>query len=488
MKNSIIGRKKEIAELKKYISSKQSEFIALYGRRRVGKTYLIKELLDGQFTFRMTGKEDATLREQLLNFSYAMSDFFQYDSVPKSWTEAFHILAKHIESMGKGPKIIFIDELPWFDTPKSRFLAAFEHFWNNWAYYRNDIKLIVCGSATSWMLNKLINSRGGLHNRVTHKMLISPFCLGEVEQYFRSKGFSYERTEIIDCYMAVGGVAYYLSLFDKDKSVAENIDKLCFSRGGELTGEFNRIYSSLFKKAENHIAIINVLSSSRKGMTRTELLGKTKMANNGNLTLTLRELETCEFIRSYNPFGKEKKDKMFQLTDQFSLFYLHFMRSNSNLGSGYWLKKIGSPEYAAWSGYSFETVCLHHIEQIMSAIGISGIYYAPCSWSYRPSDAVAKDTDADADLKTGTQIDLLIDRNDKTISVCEMKYASSEYEITKAYAAHIEQRLRTFQKVTKTKKTLNMVYVTPFGLRNNMYARKVSKQVIADDLFTIIPR
>ncbi len=484
MENSIVGRKKEIMELKKYLSSEQSEFIAVYGRRRVGKTFLIKELLEGQFTFRMTGKENARLGEQLLNFSYAMSDFLGDDHVPQNWTEAFRMLSKNIERLGEGTKIIFIDELPWLDTQKSKFLGALEYFWNNWAYYRKDIKLIVCGSATSWMLNKLINSRGGLHNRVTHKMLISPFCLEEMEQYFQSRGFNYERPEMIDCYMAVGGVAYYLSLFDKDKSVAENINSLCFTNGGELADEFYRLYKSLFKKAENHIAVINALSSARKGMTRLELINKTKLLNNGNFTTLLKELETCEFIRSYYPFGKEKKNKMFQLTDQFSLFYLYFMKDKSNVGKNYWLQKIGTPEYAAWSGYSFETVCLHHIEQIVNALGISGTFYSPCSWSYRPSEAILNDADADEDLKSGGQIDLLIDRNDKTISVCEMKYASGEYEITKAYANHVEQRLRTFRKVTSTKKSFSIVYVTPFGLYNNMYARKVNKQITADDLFS----
>ena len=218
-------------------------------------------------------------------------------------------------------------------------------------------------------------------------------------------------------------------------------------------------------------------------MTRLELINKTKLPNNGNLTTLLKELETCEFIRSYQPFGKEKKDKMFQLTDQFSLFYLHFMKIGGNYGKNYWMQMIGKPEYIAWSGYAFETVCLHHVEQIVSALGISGVYYSPCSWNYRPSEAVINDADADNDLKRGGQIDLLIDRNDKTISVCEMKYSSGEYEITKAYANHVDERLRTFKKVTNTKKSFSIVYVTPFGLYNNMYARKVNKQVTADDLF-----
>lgn len=483
MKNAIIGREKEIRELEKYIASDQSEFIAVYGRRRVGKTFLIKELFEGKFTFRMTGRENSRFGEQMINFSYALDDSFRETRVPKNWPEAFRLLSKNIEKLPQETKIIFIDELPWCDTPKSGFMGALEHFWNDWAYYRKDIKLIVCGSATSWMLEKLINSRGGLHNRVTHKMLISPFTLKETELYFRSRDFRYERPELIDCYMAVGGIAYYLSLFDRDKSVAENINDLCFTRGGDLTDEFNRLYDSLFKKSENHIAVITALGDARKGMTRNELSKKINMSNNGNLTTLLKELETCEFIRSYQPFGKAKKDTMFQLVDQFSLFYLHFMKDKAIFPKDFWNHKIGTPEYFTWSGYAFETVCLHHIEQIVDAIGISGTFHTPCCWSYKPSEAVKNNPDADDDLKTGGQIDLLIDRNDRTISVCEMKYASGEYEITKAYASLVEKRLRIFRKVTKTRKSFSVVYVTPFGLYDNMYARQVNRQVTADDLF-----
>lgn len=483
MEQEIIGRTEEIERLKTYIASDRSEFIAVYGRRRVGKTFLIKETFEGAFTFRMTGRENAKLGEQLINFSYSMYDHFGDGIVPKNWTEAFRMLSKAIEKQSDGAKIIFIDELPWLDTPKSNFISALEYFWNNWAYYRSDIKLIVCGSATSWMLNKLVNARGGLHNRVTHKMLISPFSLRETELYFQHKGFSYERAEIIDCYMAFGGVAYYLSFFENDKSVAQNINALCFSKGGEMVDEFDRLYKSLFKKADNHIAIINALSLVGKGMTRLDLIAKAKLANNGNLTTLLNELEMCDFIRSYVPFGKGKKDKMYQLIDQFSLFHLRFIKGNRSFSQDYWLHMIGSGEYNAWCGYAFETVCLHHITQIVNGLGISGTINVQCSWAYRPTDAVRQNDELGDDLRKGAQIDLLIDRNDKTITLCEMKYSEGEYEITQAYDKHVQDRLRTFKKVTKTTKTLTTAYVTPQGLYDNMYARRVNRQITSEHLF-----
>lgn len=481
MKRNIIGRKNEIKRLQDYISSNKSEFVAIYGRRRVGKTFLVKELFENQFTFRMTGRENAKLQDQLANFAYAMNDFYGENIKVKNWTEAFYALAKAIERQPVGVKIIFIDELPWFDVQRSGFLSALEHFWNNWAFYRSDIKLIVCGSATSWMLNKVINARGGLHNRVTHRISVSPFTLKETELYFKSRGFVYERPEIISCYMAVGGVAYYLSLFENGKSVDENIENLCFTNGGELIDEFNKLYTSLFKKADSHLNIIRTLGTVGRGMSRLDIIEKTKLPNNGNLTTVLEELEQCEFIRSYCPFGKSKKDKMFQLIDQFSLFHLRFIGNKSVFPKNYWTKLLGTPEYYSWCGYAFETLCLHHIDQIVDGLGISGTINTPCSWIYRPNETERQSDDPD--IRTGAQIDLLIDRNDKTITVCEMKYSENEYSIDKSYDQHVQARLRTFHKVTGTNKTLTTAYITPQGLFDNMYARRVGRQVTSEDLF-----
>lgn len=482
MKQALIGRQSQIEYLQKYIASDRSEFIAIYGRRRIGKTFLVKELFEGEFYFRVTGRDNVTTAEQLANFKYALSDQLGLDVQPQNWMEAFRYLQSAVENDAKkGAKIIFIDELPWFDTLRSDFISAFEHFWNDWASYRNDIKLIVCGSATTWMLDKVINSRGGLHNRVTHKMLLSPFSLKEVEQYFAANGFNYDRSEIIESYMCVGGVAYYLSLFENDKSVAQNIQSLCFTKGGELTDEFDKVFKSLFKKSENHIDIITCLKNKGKGMTRLEIIADCGIKNNGRLSTILEELEQCDFIRSYVPFGKQKKDKLYQLIDPFTLFYFRFMGKSGQYLDNYWLKMQSTPAYTTWCGYAFEIVCLHHVNEIVRALGIDGCINVPCSWSFKPS-AQMLDSE-DEDLKKGTQIDLLIDRSDKSISICEMKYGTSEYEITKSYNEHLNQRLRIFKKVTKTKKSLIPTYITPHGLLQNAYSRKIARQVTGDDLF-----
>ena len=484
MKKNIIGRKSEIERLEKYAASNRSEFVAIYGRRRVGKTFLIKELFEGKFTFRITGKENANTKEQLENFGYALGHYMGKHEIPNNWAQAFHLLSAFIEQeVEEGIKIIFIDELPWFDTNGSKFISALEHFWNDWAAYRRDIKLIVCGSATTWMLDNVINSRGGLHNRATHTILLSPFTLQETELYFKSFDFPYERQELIECYMAVGGVAYYLSLFEREKSVAENIQSLCFTRGGELVDEFQKIFRSLFKKADNHLAVILALHKKGMGMTRQEIIKEARQTNNGNLTKLLRELEECSFIRSYIPFKKQKKDMLYQLIDPFTLFYLRFMHDGNNFLKGYWQKMQMTANYASWCGYAFEIVCLNHLEQIIHALGIDGTINTPCSWTYHPSKSVLSDVYADEDLKMGAQIDLLIDRSDRTITICEMKYSHTEYEITKDYDTLLNRRLRTFKKVTKTKKSIMPAFITPNGLLNNVYARHSGRQVTGNGLF-----
>jgi len=484
MKKNIIGRKADIQRFEKYTKSNRSEFIAVYGRRRIGKTYLIRELFEGRFTFRMTGKENVTTKEQLENFNYALNNFTTQNTIPENWEQAFQQLISYIESeVADKQKIIFFDELPWLDTRGSKFVSALEHFWNDWASYRTDIKLIVCGSATTWMLNKVINARGGLHNRATHTMLLQPFSLNETEEYFHFFNFPYERQELIECYMAMGGVPYYFSLFEQDKSVAQNLESLCFTRGGELIDEFKKVFRSLFQKSENHIAVITALQKRCAGMTRQEIMNEAKQTNNGNLTKLLHELEECSFIRSYVPFGKSKKDKLFQIIDPFILFYFRFMSDGSNFLKGYWQKIQTTSTYATWCGYAFEIVCLNHIEQIVRALGIDGTINTACSWTYRPQKTTIENADADSDLKQGAQIDLLIDRSDKTITICEMKYSQGEYEITKTDDTLMNQRIRTFRKVTKTKKTVVPTFITPNGLLDNIYSRRLTRNVVGNDLF-----
>lgn len=480
MEAKLIGREKELKNLTAYVNSKTSEFIAVYGRRRVGKTFLIRQMAKDNFAFYVTGMDNANLNHQLLNFAIALQKYRGQSelSVPENWVLAFYELSRYIETLPQGPKLIFIDELPWMDTPKSGFISALENFWNSWAVLRDDIKLIVCGSATSWMINKLIRSRGGLHNRITHRMFIEPFTLNECEQYFSTNGFAYSRHDIAECYMIMGGIPYYLSLMQKDRSLAQNIDRLFFEKGAELEKEFDNLYRALFKKPETHIQIVTALATKAKGLTRQALLKLTGQTNNGAFGTTLEELESCGFIRRYEPFGKpaakplsrERSDTLFQLVDFYTLFYFHFVSSNYYHDEHFWTTSQNTPVHAAWSGYAFEMLCLAHVRQIKAALGISGVQTLVGSWNYSAGDK-------------GAQIDLIIDRKDETVNLCEMKYAATEFTIDKKYEEVLRNKIVVFREKTKTRKSLMLTFVTTYGLKNNMYSGGVQSQVVLDDLF-----
>ncbi len=468
----LIGRIKEKQCLEDYLNSGRSEFIAVYGRRRVGKTFLIRQVIGEKACFSLTGMENADLRDQLANFFFSLRRVYPQVFHPKSWIEAFDELQSYLESLPKGDKIIFIDELPWLDTTRSRFVSALEHFWNGWADARTDIKLIVCGSAISWMIDNIINNRGGLHNRKTHQIYIAPFTLAESQQYFESNGFGYRQKEIAECYMVMGGVAYYYSLMTPKESVAQNIDRLFFSSQGELSNEFNNLFHSLFKRSADHVTIVTALASKGKGLTRKQLLELTKLNNNQKFTNTLEELEKCGFIRQYIPFGDTVRDIIFQLTDAFTLFYFQYATENKYQDENFWTNSLNSARYRSWSGTAFEMLCLNHLQQIKQALGISGIQSRACCWLSKKEEE-----------KRGAQIDLLIDRADQTVNICEMKFSRYEYEIDKSDDEVINRKIETFLEQTKTRKSLMLTLVTSFGLKMNKYSGQVQKVITLEDLF-----
>ena len=473
-----VGRIEERKRLERYLSSGRSEFVAVYGRRRVGKTFFVRNVIKNKESFSITAMDNVSMTEQLLGFNIALRKRFGVTAQAKNWIEAFAILSDNLENIN-GPKIVFIDELPWFDTPKSRFINALEHFWNSWAAARNDVKLVVCGSATSWMVNKLINNRGGLHNRVTHSIILNPFTLSESKQYFDAYGFDYSEQEIAECYMVMGGIPFYFTFMERDLSVAQNIDKMFFGAGCELGNEFYNLYRSLFKKADNHIAIVKALAEKGKGLTRSEIAEATGIVSNGDLTMKLCELENCGFIRSYTPFSTNRKknaqqrksrETLFQLVDFYTLFYLKTIQFNGVKNPHFWTDQQNSVSHSIWSGYSFEMLCLAHIEQIKQALGISGVQCNVCSWF-------------GGDDESHAQIDLLIDRNDKTINICEMKYSDEDFEIDKHTDSSIKEKINVFKRITKTRKSLMVTLVTPVGLKRNKYSSRVQKLVTLEDLF-----
>lgn len=480
MVQDLIGREYELRSLHEYINSNRSEFVAVYGRRRVGKTFLIRKAASDQFVFFVTGVYKASKLEQPTNFAIALQKYSgsEHFSIPKNWILAFYELSKYIESLPDGKKIIFIDELPWMDTAKSGFIAALENFWNSWAVLRNDIKLIVCGSATSWMINNLIKSKGGLHNRLTHHLVLNPFTLHESEEYFKTFGFSYTRKQIAECYMALGGIPFYMSMMDKSKSVSQNIDDLFFSKNAPLKEEFNDLYRALFKNASPHIEIVTALATKRMGLTRQELLSITKQPDNGAFGTILEELEQCGFIRTYEPFAnkisiggkRQKNNVVYQLVDFYTIFYFNFIRYNNYQDEHFWTTSYNSSLHNTWAGFSFEMLCLNHVNQIKHALGISGVQTLVCTWRGK-------------DDTNGAQIDLIIDRKDDTINLCEMKYAKEEFEITKEYEAKLISKINAFANNTGTRKTLLLTMVSTYGVKPNIHSGIVQSELTIDDLY-----
>jgi len=474
--HKIIGRKVELAIIKSITKSSNAELLAIIGRRRVGKTYLIKHGFENEMSFHYTGKKDVTHQEQINTFC---NKIFSYSktkvkTIPKNWDGAFELLKKLInKKRTKAKKAIFIDELPWIATPRSGFLSSFTYFWNDWAVNKN-IVVIICGSAASWMINNVVNNKGGLHNRITRHINLRPFTLAETEAYLLSKNINYPRYEILQIYMAMGGIPYYLKEIQKGESAIQNIDKICFSKQGQLKNEFHNLFSSLFDKYENHEKIIKVLATKRKGMTRNDLVKYTKLKSGGGLTRILTELEESSFIARYPAFGKSERFSLYRLVDEYSSFYISFIEKNKNASKNIWLQLSQTPKYKAWAGYTFEGIVIKHIDEVKKALGITGIYSQQSTFLKQASGT-----------KEGFQIDMLIDRNDNTINICEMKFYNSELSLTKKQAEQLRKRRDAFRLNTKTKKLLINTLITTYGLEHNKNSLGiVDNHLSMDALFT----
>ncbi|MDR2232979.1 MAG: AAA family ATPase [Tannerella sp.] len=468
----IIGRQTEIMRLTEYMDSGKAELLAVYGRRRVGKTFLIKRFFNEKFAFYLSGAENAGKKQQLFNFTAALNKYSGKENpVVKGWQGAFIQLEQYLRSLkGRGRKVIFIDELPWLDNAKSGFLSAFEYFWNTFASSKKDIFIVICGSATSWIINKIIKNRGGLHNRVTRQMALEPFTLSETESFLKSKKIRLSRFQIAECYMIMGGIPYYLEQLEKSLSLAQNIDNLFFKSNAILRDEYSKLYASLFKSPEKYMHIIEVLAKKRKGLTRDEIVNFSNISNGGGLTKLLEELQLCGFIAINNNFSTQKNLQLYQLTDFYSMFYLHFVKDKRGTDSAYWSSLLNTGKHKAWTGFSFELLCQMHIAQIKKALSIGGVVSYTSGWRSKEAE-------------NGAQIDLLIDRNDNIINLCEMKYATKEFTVTKTYDADLQHKRNVFMDETNTKKSVHITMITTYGVKRNEYRNNIQSEATLDDLF-----
>jgi len=470
----LIGREKEVAALKKALESDKSELIAVYGRRRIGKTFLIRETFGYRFQFQHAGIYRGSRSEQLFAFAASLKDAgFPVDHPPENWLEAFEMLKDLIRQSGEKRKILFFDELSWMDTPKSDLLRALEHFWNSWASARRDLVLIICSSVTSWMMKKVIRNKGGLYHRLTCKLYLQPFSLHECELFAETMALGMRRMQVLEAYMVLGGVPFYWTFLRKDLSVAQNIDILFFGRQAELKDEFDYLFASLFRYPDEYIRIVEAMSGHQNGMTRDEILKATGISGSGHFSEKLRDLEDCGFIRSYDPLQNRKKESLYQLIDAFTIFHYHFLK-RAQKDTHFWSNQLNTPRQNTWNGLAFERVCLLHTEQIRSALGISGVLTTACSWVCR--------ADPEKGIE-GSQVDLLLVRNDRVINLLEMKYSEKQYAISKSVFEDLLKKRNDLYLATNTESAIHLTMVTPAGLVRNAYAKEIQSEVTMNDLF-----
>lgn len=475
----MVGRAEEIKQLEKLYSSNRSEFVAVYGRRRVGKTYLIKEVFKDRLIFWHTGVSPydgdgaGLMNDQLRAFHYNLIRYgLEERKCPESWIEAFNMLGRLVEDKGrKGKKLIFIDELPWMDTPRARFVPALENFFNDWVSKRDDIMLIVCGSATSWIEDKLIHSKGGLYRRLTDTIHLKPFTLAECKEYYCSMGVRMSEYDIAQSYMIMGGIPYYMSLLDKELSLAQNVDRLFFAEGAKLEDEFDLLLGSLFVNPEQYRSIIKFLSRRHSGYTRTEIAKGTDLPDGGGLSQQLKALIASNFITKYVPFGEKKSKVHYKLSDSFCRFWLTFKESGAITDTEYWQHNCTSQALNVWRGIAFEELCLNSIRSIKRALEIGGVASNESSFAVRGDDS-----------REGSQIDLIIERADNIVNLCEMKFYNDKFKVTKEYNRKLNERLNLISGLIPRRKVVHMTLITTEGLSMNEYSGIFQKTITLEQL------
>lgn len=467
---NIVGREREIEELKRLQASNTSEFVMVYGRRRVGKTYLIREFFEDRFDFYLTGIARGSRLEQLMNFGIAIRQYEKSGIVqqsPANWFEAFEQLKQVLAKSRSKRKVIFLDELPWMVTPRSEFVKALELFWNAWASARTDILLIVCGSAASWMVKNIVRNHGGLHNRITYKMKLRPFTLHETKLYLESQHIHWSDQTIAECYMILGGIPYYLKMLNAKYSLAQNVDHLFFNESALLEDEFENLYASLFRNSADYVRIIEVLAEKKVGFTREEILKKLKMEDGGSFTRKLEELEQCGFIRKYQSAGAVRH--IYQLVDFYSLFHEAFIKRGPHFDTDKWKNIMNTPQYNTWCGLSFERLCLMHLPEIKQKLGIQGVSTNTYALHHKQA-----------------QIDMVIERGDNIVNLCEMKFSDEPFSIEKRYAESLRNKRSVLRSVIKKKHSVSIVLITTQGLKPNRYSSElVQNEIQLSDLFKV---
>ena len=468
-----VARKEELLTLKTEFSKKESSFIAIYGRRRIGKTELINHFLSQQdgVLFSVTGAYDVGLKAHLANFSNKLALVFGCTEEKfTSWDKAFWALQNELRNsqLPEGGKIsIFIDELPWLAEMKDNgFKGALSLFWNDFASKRDDIFLVVCGSATAWIIRHIIDDYGSLSNRITTQIHLDVFTLSESKIFLEQQGHKgLSHKTVVDYYMVLGGVAHYLTLLNKDLSFVQNINRLFFAKNGILRTEYNRLFRSLFKNHQVHEKIVDSLSIGWSGQSLAELGKRKGLTKGAALSNALKELEASNLLVKRYRYGQKKRDVLYSIRDPFIYFYNKWIKSVSQLdfisNPNYFLAVYKSQSYKSWCGFAFENIAHQHILAIKKALGIAGVITKNHYW--RANNTVSK----------GAQIDILLERADDVINIIECKYHNTPFTINKRYAAELENKETIFIENTGFNGSVQIVMLSSAGLKENAYSQSI---------------
>ena len=458
----MIGRDEQAQLMNDALHKNKSSFLALTGRRRVGKTFLIDQVYANNFCLKVTGIQDATLQEQIINFTQKIQKHSKkrIAQPPQNWQQVFILLINYLETLPKNIKqVIFLDELPWICTHKSGFLKFLAHLWNDYLSKERHFILVICGSATSWITKKIINDKGGLHNRVTLQLQLKPFTLAETKAFLALKKIKFTNSAIVEIYMALGGIPFYLELLVNGESPAQAIQRLCFNDAAPLKNEYQNLYKAQFNNPENHEAIVTTLATSKNGLSRAVIINKAKITEGGPFTRSINDLILCGFVIEEQPFGKLKRGSVYRLVDEYSIFYHQFIKKNKTSSKGGWQLLAATQPYKTWAGYAFENICIKHTDQIKAALGIANVFTKTSSFTQNANN-----------LTAGFQVDLVIDRNDNVIHLCECKFYNAPFEIDKKYATQLQIRKSLFMQNTGTNKTVFNTLITNYPMVSNPYA------------------
>ena len=480
--SSIIGREEEIAVLERLYNSKKSEFLAIYGRRRVGKSFLVSEVYGTKIVFKSVGtylkdndRNYETYRRLQLDHFYdalLLSGLGKEEQRPANWREAFLLLRKLLAGIRMRRKVVLIDELPWLAGPQSsEMIAELGYFWNSWADDQRNIVLVVCGSATSWMLDNVIRDYGGLHGRLTGVIKLKPFTLAECARYYRKNGFRLSQYEMCIGYMALGGVPFYLDKLRNDLTMTENIDAIFFA-DEKIHQEYKDVYAGLYASKDRYVDIVKALGARFYGMTQAEIAIHLGIGRGGTLSQMIDNLVESGIIRKYPRYGKQRVEMVYQLKDFFSLFYLRFVEG-TQVRTGLWSTMHRTPIYNTWAGNTFELLCIEHLSKIQDTLRIASVDRNYCWKGESPNGR-------------GAQIDLLLEsKSSRTDYVCEMKFSGSKYAITSDDEENLLNKLDAFAASKMHHKThsIQLVMVTTMGIAGGEHTSIVNQAVTLDDLF-----